>query len=176
MAGYSLSTEVRVVIISDTHGHLHPEIRKLVNNSDLVIHAGDIGDASVLDGLFPESGEIVAVRGNNDLPFLWPANQASRLNEIPLKNQVSLPGGIISVEHGDRFGYAPDHQKLRSDHADSRLVVYGHTHRLIIDDEQIPWVVNPGAAGNSRTYGGSSCLLLRASESSWDVEKYKFPD
>ena len=176
MADSSSSASVNVVIISDTHGHLHPEIRNLVNQSDIVVHAGDIGDARVLDGLFPESGEVIAVRGNNDLPFLWPANQANRLTAIPLRNQVEVPGGIISIEHGDRFGYSPDHDKLRADHADSRMIVYGHTHRLVVDDEQNPWVVNPGAAGNSRTYGGSSCLFLIASESSWDVKAYKFPD
>ena len=166
---------MQVVIISDTHGHLHPEIRGLINQSDLVVHAGDIGDASVLDGLFPSSGEVVAVRGNNDLPFLWPASQANRLNDIPLHNEVSIPGGVISVEHGDRFGYAPDHQTLRVDHANSRLVVYGHTHRLVVDDAQEPWVVNPGAAGNSRTYGGSSCLTLQASEQQWEIQSHKFP-
>ena len=165
-----------VVIISDTHGFLHPEIRKLINQSDFVVHAGDIGDAAVIDSLFPNSGEVVAVRGNNDLPFLWPASQGNRLTEIPLTNQVSIPGGIISVEHGDRFGYAPDHQALRADHSEAKMVVYGHTHHLVIDDEEEPWVVNPGAAGNSRTYGGSSCLLLQASESDWSLKSLKFPD
>ena len=32
-----------VVIISDTHGYLHPGIRDLINQSDLVVHAGDHG-------------------------------------------------------------------------------------------------------------------------------------
>ena len=176
MPAISARESTRIVIISDTHGYLHPEIHKLVNNSDLVVHAGDIGDARVIDSLFPDSGEVVAVRGNNDLPFLWPSNQSNRLSEIPLVNRVEVPGGVISVEHGDRFGYSPDHQALRSDHPDARLIVYGHTHHMVIDEEQEPWVVNPGAAGNSRTYGGSSCLVLQASESRWKLESFKFTD
>ena len=167
---------MRVAIISDTHGYLHPEIRKLINQSDVVVHAGDIGDAAVLDGIFPNSGDIVAVRGNNDLPFLWPANQANRLGEIPLRNQITVPGGIISVEHGDRFGYSPNHAALRKDHADSRMLVYGHTHHMIIDDDQEPWVINPGAAGNSRTNGGPSCISLLASTDHWELQTFKFPD
>lgn len=176
MTDLESSQTARVVIISDTHGYLHPEIRQLINRSDLVVHAGDIGDAAVLDGLFPDSGEVIAVRGNNDLPFLWPANQANRLHDIPLRNRVQVPGGIISVEHGDQYGYAPDHRAMRSDHIGARMIVYGHTHRMIIDDDESPWVVNPGAAGNSRTYGGASCLRLTASESHWNIESFKFPD
>ena len=167
---------MQVIIISDTHGYLHPEIRKLVNQSDLVVHAGDIGDAAVIDSLFPASGDVIAVRGNNDLPFLWPANQANRLSDTPLKNQVQVPGGIISVEHGDKYGYSPNHRAMRSEHSGARLVVYGHTHRLVIDDDETPWVVNPGAAGNSRTYGGSSCLSLKATDTTWELQAHKFPD
>lgn len=176
MTSTLLSTESRVVIISDTHGYVHPQIRQLINQSDLVIHAGDIGDAGVLDSLYPDSGQIIAVRGNNDLPYLWPASQANRLTDIPVVNRVTVPGGIISVEHGDRFGYSPDHQALRSDHQESRMIVYGHTHRLVVDDDMEPWVVNPGAAGNSRNHGGASCLCLHASESSWTIEPFKFAD
>jgi hypothetical protein len=34
-------------VISDTHGHLPPEVRKAFAGVDLIIHAGDIGEANI---------------------------------------------------------------------------------------------------------------------------------
>ncbi|MFM1890995.1 MAG: hypothetical protein RLZ44_72, partial [Pseudomonadota bacterium] len=41
--------------------------------------------------------------------------------------------------------------------------------------DAIPWVLNPGAAGRSRTFGGPSCLLLHAGARVWRVETHRFP-
>jgi len=54
--------------------------------------------------------------------------------------------------------------------------VYGHTHRKVIDDFRRPWVVNPGAAGATRTRGGASCLVLTASEALWKLDSYRFEE
>jgi hypothetical protein len=40
--------------------------------------------------------------------------------------------------------------------------------------DTVPWVLNPGAAGRTRTYGGPSCLLLIAGETDWKVEVHRF--
>jgi hypothetical protein len=56
------------------------------------------------------------------------------------------------------------------------MIVYGHTHKRITDQSAEPWVVNPGAAGNVRTKGGPSCLILHASENSWELETIVFAD
>jgi hypothetical protein len=56
------------------------------------------------------------------------------------------------------------------------MVVYGHTHKKVIDDYQQPWVVNPGAAGSTRTRGGASCLILTACAQFWKLESYRFED
>ena len=100
MTSTVLDAVTRVVIISDTHGYLHPEIHQLINQSDLVIHAGDIGDARVIDSLFPASGEVVAVRGNNDLSFLWPATNRSQLCVIYLAAIFGVwgMGELVRVE------------------------------------------------------------------------------
>jgi hypothetical protein len=48
---------------------------------------------------------------------------------------------------------------------------------MVIDDDCSPWVVNPGAAGNTRTGGGASCLMLEASSSKpWTIESIRFTD
>src|SRR6478672_1911861 len=52
-------------LISDTHGLLRPEAAAFLRGSDLIVHAGDICDASVLEAL-GTIAPTVAVRGNND--------------------------------------------------------------------------------------------------------------
>lgn len=166
-----------VAIISDTHGDLDPRIKDLIKQSDIAVHAGDIGDASVLDAMQPKSGKVYAVQGNNDHPVLWPSSQSGTLKTIPEIAEVDLPGGRLSIEHGDRHNpVAPDHQALRNAFPESRLIVYGHTHKMIIDKETLPWVANPGAAGNTRTRGGPSCLILKITDGDWQLESIRFED
>ena len=54
-------------------------------------------------------------------------------------------------------------------------MAYGHSHKWVLDDSGQPWVVNPGAAGRDRTFGGASCLLLQASESDWHFSVLRYP-
>ncbi|MDQ1363548.1 MAG: uncharacterized protein QG652_1409, partial [Pseudomonadota bacterium] len=70
----------------------------------------------------------------------------------------------------------PDHASLRHTHASARVIVYGHTHKILVDKDTTPWVINPGAAGQTRTRGGASCLILTASANrEWEVEMLRFP-
>ena len=55
----------RVGLISDTHGLLRPEALAFLRGSDYIVHAGDIGDAAVLDEL-RRLAPLTVVRGNND--------------------------------------------------------------------------------------------------------------
>ena len=172
-----MSSIVTVAILSDTHGCLHNQVREVVSNSDIAIHAGDICNADILDALQPKSGQVIAVSGNNDQVHLWPAHQVSRLQSIPEVAALQLPGGLVKIEHGHSHDmHKPDHEHLRQAHPDARLIVYGHTHRKIIDDFAYPWVVNPGAAGATRTRGGASCLVLTASEALWKLESFRFDE
>jgi hypothetical protein len=52
-------------VISDTHGLLRTEALAALHGSDYIIHAGDIGDAAILDKL-REIAPVTAVRGNID--------------------------------------------------------------------------------------------------------------
>ena len=87
---------------------------------------------------------------------------------------LPISGGLLVVEHGHRLGNHPEHEQFRDDHQNARLVVYGHTHHRIIDQEAEPWVVNPGASGKVRNHGGPSCLVLHASEDEWKIDTVLF--
>lgn len=163
-----------VAIVSDTHGYLDERIEALIRDCDYAIHAGDIGNASVLEVLRPRLGAI-CVAGNNDSEQKWHPDQHHIVRELPRIADLQLPGGRLVVEHGDRFERRKCyHEALREAHPDARVIVYGHTHLLTCDTGQHPWVINPGAAGRVRTHGGASCLLLTASDSGWSVEHRRF--
>lgn len=162
-------------IVSDTHGVLDERVLQAVTASDLVVHAGDVGDVDVLEQLRGVCVDLIAVRGNNDVPGKVSAPSRAPLAGLPLSAQVDLPGGLLVVEHGDRVVPARNrHHKLRSAWPDARLVVYGHSHRLCVDCTATPWVANPGAAGRARTFGGPSLLLLEASPSRWNLTQQRF--
>ena len=57
--------EIRVGLIADTHGLLRPQARSFLLDSDLIVHAGDIGARGILEEL-RSIAPVSAVRGNND--------------------------------------------------------------------------------------------------------------
>ena len=173
----STSRTTRVAIVSDTHGYLCPNVLKVVETCDIAVHAGDIGSARVLQRLREATGRVHAVRGNNDVPGLWAGDELDVLGSVPAVTELELPGGTLAIEHGHVHGHmSPDLGKLREAHPEARIVVYGHTHKLLIDQTEDPWVLNPGAAGRVRNRGGPSCLILHAGPQSWRVEEFKFHD
>jgi putative phosphoesterase len=165
---------LRVAIVSDTHGCLDPRIAEVVADCDLAVHAGDIGCAAVLGGLNPRGGRLLAVTGNNDVPPKWPEGDRPWLATLPREAELDLPGGRIKVIHGHQTPARGRHRWLRERYLGFRAVVYGHSHRMTVDCDRPPWILNPGAAGRSRTFGGPSCLVLTASRAEWGVEEYRF--
>ncbi len=169
------SDHTTVGILSDSHGFLDPRVAEIVNQCDYIVHAGDIFNAHVLEQLTPKK-QLIAVAGNNDYPHLWKVEEADIVKALPETAQLDIPGGRIFVEHGHRLGNHPTHDKLRSEHTAARLIIYGHTHKMVIDQEARPWVVNPGASGKIRTHGGPSCLVLHASEEEWKIDTVLFKE
>lgn len=165
---------MRVLLLADTHGVLDERLAALARDCDLAVHAGDVGAATVLAQLRAAGPRVLAVRGNNDVAAKWPPGERAELDALAAEAQVELPGGVLVVLHGDRYAAAQRHARLRAAFATARAVVYGHSHRLVIDDAAPPWILNPGAAGRARTFGGPSGLLLEASARCWRIEAVRF--
>ncbi len=161
-----------VAVVSDTHAFLDPRIIELIRECDIAIHAGDICGADILESMQPKTGKVIAVTGNND-PYCHITNK-----KLPEVLSIDLPGGKITVEHGHAHGaHQPCHDSLRTTHADAKVIIYGHTHKQVIDKSANPWVVNPGAAGNTRNHGGPSCLVITCSENKeWEIEQHRFSE
>ena len=157
---------MRVLLLADTHGVLDARVTELATQCELAVHAGDVGGSDVLEALARASGRVLAVRGNNDVPGKWRGSHRD-LVALPATLAVPLPGGVLAVEHGDRYPAARRTGRLRAVHSDARAVLCGHSHRLLQDLAATPWILNPGAAGRARTGDGPSCLLLDASAEQW---------
>jgi len=171
---------LEVAIISDTHSDIDESVIEFVKTCDIAIHAGDIGNMDVLNAMEPKLSHVIAVSGNNDKPYMWEVRDWNVVKNLPETLQLQLPGGTLTIEHGHEHDMMkPCHDALRNTHKDSRMIVYGHTHKQIIDDSnQSIWVVNPGAAGFTRTHGGSSCLKLTIDKQSddWNLEAIRFEE
>ena len=166
---------VTVALVSDTHGVICPEVLAVVARCDRVVHAGDICGRHILEALHENNEHVTAVAGNNDVPERWPEEERDVVIGLPRIAELELPGGVVAVEHGHEHGWAsPDLEGLRSAHPHAKMIVYGHTHHRMVDKSQDPWIVNPGAAGQTRNNGGPSCLVLHASADGWEIEAFRF--
>ena len=166
--------KLRVLLLADTHGILDTRIGTFARECDVVVHAGDVGNASVLDALSAGGARVIAVRGNNDVPSKWPRDDRRALDGLEETARIELPGGVLIATHGDHYTPSTRHARLRAAFPDARAIVYGHSHRIVVDDTASPWILNPGAAGRARTYGGPSCLVLEASLRGWHIETLRF--
>jgi uncharacterized protein len=126
---------LRVALLSDTHGLLRPEALAFLRGADHIVHAGDIGDAGVLEAL-RRVAPVTAVRGNNDFGP-WAENIA--------ETELLKIGGVsIYVLHDlKRLGLDPAA-------AGFHVVVSGHSHQPRIDARDGVLYVNPGSCGPRR--------------------------
>ncbi len=143
---------MRLLLLSDTHlpvraKELQPQVWQLVEQADLVIHAGDWVDVATLDALEARSARLVGVAGNNDGPELH-----DRLGEIA---RVEVDGVRIAVIHetGSAAGREARCDALFGPDSDAPVdvLVFGHSH--------IPWdtttpgglrLLNPGSPTDRR--------------------------
>ncbi len=168
-----MSRVTRVALLGDTHGALDARIADLIRQCDIAVHTGDIGGAAILEALRPKLS-VFAIRGNNDDQKHWPADEYDQLCMLVERQIVALPGGALAVIHGHQWPAKNRVQRLRDEFPKARAVVFGHSHRLLVDKQKRPWVLNPGAAGRTRTYGGPSCLVLTASQNRWSLQTQRF--
>jgi putative phosphoesterase len=132
-------TGVYVVgLISDTHGLLRPQIADVFAGVGMILHAGDVGGANILDAL-QAMAPVDAVFGNVD-DVHDPALAGKRV--------VTLGGVTIHVSHGHELGRPTPELALARYSAD--VVVFGHTHKAVVVRDGGRIAVNPGAAGPRR--------------------------
>src|SRR5438093_2460969 len=131
----SIQSACRIGIISDTHGLLRPEAIVALQGSDLIIHAGDIGNERVLDTL-RQIAPVFAVRGNND--------HGDWAQKIPASEYVKAGGLSLYVLHDLNELDQPLNAKTCA------AVIAGHSHRALVREREGVLFINPGSAGPKR--------------------------
>ena len=129
-------------VVSDTHGYLDPRVLKLLEGVDHILHAGDIGDASIIEDLACIA-PVTTVRGNND--------KTGQSSLFPEEVTVELGGRTVYLTHQVKVPKEPeDPANKRYTDAGIDVVVYGHSHIAFQKTLGPVLFFNPGAAGKRR--------------------------
>ncbi|MBA4370479.1 MAG: hypothetical protein C0418_02740 [Coriobacteriaceae bacterium] len=135
-------SRLRIGVVSDTHGLLPPAALAAFEGVDLVLHAGDVGEESVIEELSAVA-PVTAVAGNMDC--------APLAHALPAAATVDI--GVCRALVVHQRGHAP-----RPLPDGVRLVVTGHTHRAVVRESDGVLFVNPGSV--SRPSGGPGTVAL----------------
>jgi putative phosphoesterase len=142
-------------LISDTHGLLRPQALRALEGSDLIIHAGDVGDPEILEAL-KTLAPVFAVRGNVDT---HPWAQA-----LPETEVIETDPATIYVLH--------DVHQLDLDPvgAGFHIIVSGHSHKPAQTELDGVLFLNPGSAGPRRFDLPVTVARLQLDQSPWKID------
>jgi hypothetical protein len=142
-------------LISDTHGLLRPEALRALEDSDLIIHAGDVGDPEILETL-KKLAPVFAVRGNVDTEP-WALS-------LPETEVVETDPATIYALHDV---HALDLDPVA---AGFHIIVSGHSHKPARTGHGGILFLNPGSAGPRRFDLPVTVAHLDVSQQPWKVD------
>ncbi len=131
----AITRPARVGLIADTHDLVRPEALAYLQGCDAIVHAGDICAPAVLDAL-SAIAPVTAVRGNNDTGA-W-------ANALPATTTLTVRQVTIFVVHD--IADLPD----AAARGGASVIVFGHSHKPLVDRRDGVLFVNPGSAGPRR--------------------------
>ena len=132
---------IRVGVIADTHGLFDPAVRRHFKGVDHILHAGDIGDQSVIEQL-EQIAPVTAVSGNVD---------DDEQSGFPSEVMIELAGCRIAIRHilyeGEKL-VKDGRTFLEREQPD--ICIFGHTHQPKVEWFGKTLLFNPGSAGPKR--------------------------
>jgi len=132
---------IRIGVIADTHGVFDPAIRRHFRGVDHILHAGDIGDQSVIEQL-KQIAPVTAVSGNVD---------GYEKSGFPPEIIVDLGGRRIAIRHIlYKGGKLTKEGQAFLDRERPDICVFGHTHQPKREWLDHTLLFNPGSAGPKR--------------------------
>lgn len=151
---------IRAVVLADTHmradrsRQLPDAVFRLLEGADVILHAGDLVDESVLqllEGIAP----TYAVLGNND---------ATLADRLPVSRAMVLAGVPLAMVHdsGPATGRA---SRMRRHFPDAGIVIFGHSH-IPVNDEGLGGqrLFNPGSPTERRRQPHRTAGVLELSD------------
>jgi putative phosphoesterase len=131
----------KILLLSDTHGFIDPQIIKYIKQADEVWHAGDVGNIEVTDTI-QKLKPLRAVYGNID-------NNKIRA-EFPLDNKFTVENVTVWVTHIGGYPKRYDNRVREAIYKNPPTIfISGHSHILkVMFDKKLNLLhLNPGAAG-----------------------------
>lgn len=122
-------------VLSDTHGLLRPEAIDALAGATHILHAGDVGDITILDTL-RKIAPVTAIRGNVDT--------SGPTAQLPATEAIELDGKLIYMLH------SLAELDLKVEAAGISVVISGHSHKPSIDYRKNVLYLNPGSCGPRR--------------------------
>ena len=152
---------MKILVIGDTHGKLNKvrDIWPKLRNIDLIAHTGDhFADAQKLADEFHVPA--VAVKGNCD------GSYSSDDFEI-----IETEYGKILLTHGhtEQVDYKLTTLMYKAMENDCKAVLFGHTHKALIDEADGIKFINPGSLTKPRDGSDGSYAIVTTSEERLDA-------
>lgn len=160
---------MRIGVISDTHipsraTAIPPEVLRLFAGADLILHAGDISVAAVLEEL-AVLAPVHAVAGNVEDPPV----------------AASLPETLILDTGGARIGMIHNsgptegrRGRMERRFPGCRVVVFGHSHQPVVEDRDGLLLLNPGSACDPRQAKVPTVAILEVRDGQPAAELVQF--
>lgn len=143
---------IRVAIMADTHGVLRPEVERILETCDVIVHAGDFDNQMLYHKLSVDQ-PLYAVRGNNDRGWSGGLGQVNRF-EI---------GGV-------KFIMAHERVDIPSVLKDIQVVIFGHSHMYYQQEISGRLWLNPGSCGYKRFTLPLSMAVMTIEDGTYEVE------
>jgi putative phosphoesterase len=150
---------MRVGVISDTHipaaaRSLPAAVFEAFKGVDLILHAGDILEMSLLDEL-GTIAPVEAVAGNMD--------GSEVCLKLPYKKIILLGKFRTGLIHG-KYKIEVQREMIRKEFDDVDLIVYGHSHTPFWGKENGVYFLNPGSPTDKRYAPYNSVAILEVGD------------
>lgn len=143
---------MRILIISDTHRRNENlfKILDTIEKPDMLIHCGDVeGSEFTISQCVGCPVEMVA--GNNDF-----------FSDLPREREFAIGDYRIWLTHGHNYYVSMGNEMLKQEAAAKGvdIVMYGHTHRPVIEEDGEVIAINPGSLAYPRQEGRKASYVM----------------
>ena len=138
---------MKVLIVSDTH-RKDENLKQVIARSgplDMLIHLGDAeGSEHMIATWVNEGCDLEMILGNNDF-----------FSDLPREITLDIGSYKVWVTHGHNYYVSMGNETIKKEAIDRGvdIVLYGHTHRPVIDIDDDIIAVNPGSLSYPRQEG-----------------------
>ena len=143
---------MKVLIVSDTHRHneTYLKVVEKVTPIDMLVHCGDIEGSEYL--IAESAGcPVQMVTGNNDF-----------FSDLPREKECNIGKYRVWLTHGHNFyvSMSNEHIKREAKERGVDIVMYGHSHRPVVDIDDDVIAVNPGSLTYPRQEGRRPSFVI----------------